>query len=78
MKLKPPHGLHNPGGFDYERWLFSHHIHAMGYVVDRFPFKLIKRSPLHELLGYLRQLIQAAIERGVSNSELAAISGCSM
>jgi len=23
VKLKPPHGMVNPGGFDYESWLFS-------------------------------------------------------
>ncbi|WP_413773898.1 DUF4131 domain-containing protein, partial [Coxiella burnetii] len=26
VKLKPPHGLSNPGGFDYQRWLFIHGI----------------------------------------------------
>jgi len=32
VKLKPPHGFSNPGGFDYEGWLFQQHIGATGYV----------------------------------------------
>lgn len=31
-RLKKPHGRSNPGGFDYEAWLFSNHIGATGYV----------------------------------------------
>ncbi len=31
-RLKPPHGFANPGGFDYERWLFQQGIKATGYV----------------------------------------------
>lgn len=34
VKLKQPSGLHNPGGFDYERWLFRQRIDAVGYVQD--------------------------------------------
>ena len=32
VRLKPPRGLRNPGGFDYERWLFTRGIGATGYV----------------------------------------------
>jgi len=32
VRLKPPHGFINPGGFDYEAWLFQHGIDATGYV----------------------------------------------
>ncbi len=32
VKLKRPHGSLNPGGFDYERWLFSEGVGATGYV----------------------------------------------
>lgn len=34
VRLKRPHGFMNPGAFDYERWLFSQRIHAVGYVRD--------------------------------------------
>jgi len=32
VRLKPPHGSLNPGGFDYERWLFTEGIGATAYV----------------------------------------------
>ena len=32
VRLKPPHGFRNPGGFDYEAWLYQHRIRATGYV----------------------------------------------
>ena len=32
VRLKRPHGFLNPGGFDYEAWLFRHRIRATGYV----------------------------------------------
>lgn len=32
VRLKRPHGFLNPGGFDYEKWLFERRIRATGYV----------------------------------------------
>ncbi|MCI0504671.1 MAG: DNA internalization-related competence protein ComEC/Rec2 [Gammaproteobacteria bacterium] len=32
VRLKRPHGFSNPGGFDYESWLYQQDIHATGYV----------------------------------------------
>jgi len=32
VRLKRPRGFANPGGFDYERWLFAQGIRATGYV----------------------------------------------
>lgn len=34
VSLRPPHGQSNPGGFDYEQWLFANGIGATGYVVE--------------------------------------------
>ncbi|NCF81849.1 MAG: DNA internalization-related competence protein ComEC/Rec2 [Proteobacteria bacterium] len=34
VRLKRPRGLVNPGGMDYERWLFRHGITATGYVLS--------------------------------------------
>lgn len=33
LRLRRPRGSVNPGGFDYESWLFREKIHATGYVV---------------------------------------------
>jgi competence protein ComEC len=59
VRLRKPRGLANPGGFDYERWLFVNGIVAQGYVrpwpkpqrlaeavrypVDRFRQRLAER-----------------------------------
>jgi len=32
VRLKQPHGMLNPGSFDYEKWLFERKIRATGYV----------------------------------------------
>ena len=32
VRLRPPRGLANPGGFDYERWLLLENYGATGYV----------------------------------------------
>ncbi len=32
VRLKQAHGMQNPGGFDYEKWLYQQGVHATGYV----------------------------------------------
>ncbi len=32
IRIKKPHGMVNPGGFLYEKWLFRKGIHGVGYV----------------------------------------------
>ncbi len=32
VRLKRPQGFMNPGGFDYEGWLFQHRIRGTGYI----------------------------------------------
>lgn len=32
LRVKPPRGLMNPGGFDYAGWLFGKRVHALAYV----------------------------------------------
>ena len=43
VRLKRPHGNVNPGGFDYERWLFVEGLGATGYV---------RNYPKPEFLGW--------------------------
>tara|TARA_R110000744_G_scaffold13011_10_gene38287 strand:+ start:2503 stop:4857 length:2355 start_codon:yes stop_codon:yes gene_type:complete len=42
VKLKPPHGLANQGGFHYQQWLFSQSIVATGYVKANQNNSLVK------------------------------------
>ncbi len=75
VRLKPPHGFMNPGGFDYEAWLFQHGIHATGYV---------RKSALNERLevsagsvNYLRQTLAEQLDglaAGLESTEDNAFS----
>ncbi|MFQ3236754.1 MAG: competence protein ComEC [Paraglaciecola sp.] len=44
VKLKPPNGLANEGGFDYKKWLFSQGIVATGYVKNSHDNQLLNDS----------------------------------
>lgn len=45
VRLKQPHGFMNPGGFDYETWLFQQRIRATGYVRQQHePVRLAESS----------------------------------
>ncbi len=45
VKLKRAHGYMNPGGFDYESWVFRQRINAVGYVKRRLDFDDISTHP---------------------------------
>ncbi len=58
VKLKRPYGFMNPGGFDYEAWLFQRGIRATGYVVGKgINIRLVaaEGSYIHRLRFHLRQ-----------------------
>ena len=50
VKLKPAYGRLNPGGFDYETWLFANHIAASGYVRNKPAPRAACRSARHRRL----------------------------
>jgi len=56
VRLKPPHGFMNPGGFDYERWLYQNRIHASGYVRKHASNKQIS-APEKYSIDRMRQSI---------------------
>jgi competence protein ComEC len=63
LRLKSPHGQMNPGGFDYEAWLFREGIGATGYVRDAEPCAAGSlRAPGNARRGLLR-LRQGLVER---------------
>lgn len=72
VKLRRPRGLANPGGFDYERWLFVRGIGATGYV--RAPQAAVKLDePRFALRGKLATRIAAVVE-GRSASMIRALA----
>lgn len=57
VRLKPPHGNFNPGGFDYERWLFVEGIGATGYVRTKPEPKILSEGSFLNGFAVWRQAI---------------------
>ena len=55
VRLARPHGLQNPGGFDYEAHLFRNRIRARGYVREAPPPQRLPGDATRYGLGRLRQ-----------------------
>ena len=66
VRLLRPRGSHNPGGFDYERWLYVNRIAATGYVVDRFQPQHLATAERHAL-NRLRQQIRERLHTWVAD-----------
>lgn len=67
VHLKRSHGLLNPGGFDYEKWLFSRGIRATGYVVNPEKAKLLQTQKWKHPVDNLRQYLQQKIENTLAD-----------
>lgn len=52
VRLKKPWGLQNPGGFDYERWLYARGIVATGSIRAEQPPQLLARAERYPLDRY--------------------------
>ena len=70
VRLKKPHGLSNPGGFDYEAWLFANHIGATGYVRPKPAARLIQpQLRIGRYLADFRQRIADRLDAAMPQSE---------
>jgi competence protein ComEC len=74
VRLKSPHGMMNPGGFDYEKWLFMQGIGATAYIRSS-PSKqrLDKASLCH--INALRQQIRHKLQQLPELQQLAMLQG---
>jgi competence protein ComEC len=61
VRLKRPHGYLNPGGFDYETWLFKEGIRATGYVREEYPVS--QSAGLKFSIHYYRYLISRQLDK---------------
>ena len=59
VRLRRPHGYANPGGFDYEGWLFRQGIGATGYVVSPAEHQRLDSVPV----GRISRIRQAFVNR---------------
>lgn len=78
IRLKRPHGLMNPGGFDYEQWLFAHGIGATGYVRCQTDCQLLSnpdRSLRNRLTQHFRHQRQQLYNRLTQYLSASPVSG---
>lgn len=71
VKLKPPIGSHNPGGFDYAAYLTSQGITGTGYVDAREKQQLLGVDHTY-FIARFREKIQSEISRVIHDHAIAA------
>lgn len=70
LKLKPPRGFANPGGFDYEKYLFVQGIKATAYVKLGLKNKLLADDIVAAPLTRLRQVIADTLDIRLAQAPL--------
>ena len=77
LRLKQPHGFMNPGGFDYESWLYQKKIRATGYVRISVKKKQFARKLDDKANGYgmlvLRQKLYDKLNSITSKTQYGGI-----
>ena len=75
LRLKKVHGMSNPGGFDYEAWLFRQNIGATAYVRSSTDNKKIAEASFFSI-NTLRQSLINKLDKYLTNSpNLGLIEG---
>lgn len=75
-KLRLPHNFHNPGGFDYERYLRFRGILVRGFINDRRDIVIMRRdmgNPFRNRLEQFRDFIRETIMTSAPGTEGAII-----
>ena len=72
IKLKPNHGYQNPGGFDFERYLFTQRIDAIGYVRSSSENRLLADKNNTSLLA-IRHQIREKLNHQLSKFEFGGV-----
>ncbi len=72
VRLKQPRGLLNPGGFDYERWLYAKGIVATGTIRSQPPPRLLAQVERYPLDRY-RQRVVDSFERLLPGNPYAGV-----
>ena len=74
VRLKRPHGFSNPGGFDFEQWLFQQGIRATGYVrLDRTRNRLLSVTRVSVIDRFRSRLMSVYEGMSAASPSLAII-----
>ncbi len=72
LRLKRPRGYANPGGFDFEGWLFRERIGATGYIdSDEGSYRIIGDQP--DLITRLRKTFAARVAAILPADDASAV-----
>ena len=72
LRLRRPRGFSNPGGFDYEGWLFRQGIGATGYVVTG-PNNMRRNEYPIDRISRLRQRFVARVRTHLPEGDASAV-----
>ncbi len=73
VRLRAPRGFFNPGGFDYEGWLFRHRIGATGYVRQSDENRRLQAAGHRYPVQQVRQRVTERIGQVLGEGPAAAI-----
>lgn len=73
VRLKRPHGFMNPGGFDYEKWLFQRRINATGYVRTKALQTFLASEQYSRPVDRLRQDLRQQIDHHLENHPFSGL-----
>jgi len=74
LRLRRPHGLFNPHGFDYEGWLLERGVGATGYVRPRTsPLLLGKRNSFSDRIEGIRESVRDRFKRVLGETPASGI-----
>lgn len=73
LRLKPPAGMANPGGFDYQRWLFSQGVGATAYLRDTAGGQRLPQLDGQARIDRLRQRISEHVRESLPGSTLTGL-----
>lgn len=75
VRLRRPHGLHNPNGFDYEAWLLERNLRATGYVRHPASARRLAATVLRPqyLVERLREMVRTRIQNALPTAPYAGV-----
>ena len=76
VRLKRSSGFMNPGGFDYEKWLFAQGIEAKGYLRKSEQHKRLESAPWYSINSFresIHRKIKASLDSESSQALVSAL-----
>jgi len=73
VRLRRPHGSVNPGGFDYEAWLFERGLRATGYVTRKGIRERLSQAVPRYWIARLRESVRDKLRNALSGHRFAGV-----